>query len=144
MTVPVWPAELPRPERDTWNVQRQDARLKRRSDAGPVNYRRRFSSASKSVRLSVILTRDGKAIFDTFFDLTTDGGVTPFWMPDPTTDGWALTTSDGAPLLIAGGPDDGKPILLAAQWLCVFGDQMPAETVVGTEFRISFSVEVLP
>ena len=144
MTVPVWPAELPRPERDTWNAQRQDARLKRRSEAGPASYRRRFSFASTAVRLSVLLSRDEKAVFDNFFDITTKKGVTPFWMPDPTTDGWALKTSDGAPLLIAGGPDDGKPLLLAARWLCVFGDQMPDETVVGGRFRMSFSVEVLP
>lgn len=144
MTVPVWPTELPRPECDTWNAQFQDARLKRRSDAGPASFRRRFSSASKSVRLSTVLTRDERAVFDNFFDRATGKGVTPFWMPDPTTDGWALKTGDGAPLLIAGGPDDGKPLLLAAQWLCVFGEQMPVETVIGTRFRMSFSVEVLP
>ncbi len=38
----------------------------------------------------------------------------------------------------------GVPILLAARWLCLFGDTPPSEVVVGVEFRISFSVSVMP
>lgn len=144
MTVPSWPAELPRPERSSWSAQPQDARLKRRSDAGPPGWRRRFSSAARLVSLSVFLSRDQKAVFDTFLAYTTGGGAVPFWMPDPTTDGWPLLSSDGTPLLVSGGPDDGKPILLGAQWLCTFGDQLPVESIAGVNFRMNFSVVVLP
>jgi len=144
MTVPSWPEELPRPERNSWSAQQQDSRLKRRSDAGPPGWRRRFSSAARLVSLSIVVSRDERAVFDNFLADTTQDGVTPFWMPDPTTDGWPLFTSDGAPLLISGGPDDGKPVLMAAQWLCMFGDQMPVETIVGVSFRLTFSVAVLP
>lgn len=67
-----------------------------------------------------------------------------FWMPDPTTDGWPLLTSDGKPMLIAGGPQDGLPILMAGRWLVTFGKNLPAETVIGVDFRMSFGVEVMP
>jgi len=144
MSYPVWPSALPRPERNTWSAVPQDARQKRRSEAGPPGYRRRFSSASTSVSLSIVVDRNGNAIFENFFKQTVSLGAGLFWMPDPTTDGWPLYASDGRPLLISGGPNDGKPILLSRQWLVTFGDQLPNETIIGVEFRRSFTVEVMP
>ena len=138
--IPAWPSELPKPERNTWQKTPQEARLKRRTDVGPNGYRGRFSSAAELVNLSILVDRNGKAIFDNFHRYSVKRGSMPFTMPDPTTDGWALLTSDGAPLLTS----EGVPILLAAQWLCVFGDQQPSEAIVGVEFRISFSVAVMP
>ena len=144
MSYPVWPSALPRPERRTWQATPQDARLERRSDAGPTGFRRRFSSASTLVSLSVLLSRNGKAVFDNFYKETTSGGAKLFWMPDPTTDGWAMLDSEGRPILVAGGPDDGKPVLLAALWLVTFGKDLPAETIEGVEFRKSFNIVVMP
>ncbi|SLN37956.1 hypothetical protein AQS8620_01416 [Aquimixticola soesokkakensis] len=136
-----WPPTLPKPERKTWQVTPQDARAKRQADAGPPSFRRRFSSVSKTVNLSLVLTRNGKAIFDRFFHEDCAEGTHLFWMPDPTTDGWPLLATDGRPLLTA----EGAPILLAAQWLCSFGEQVPVETVEGqVEFRKTFSVVVMP
>ncbi|NEX47597.1 hypothetical protein [Pseudotabrizicola algicola] len=136
-----WPADLPRPERPSWQLTSQDARRKTQSDAGPARYRRRFSSAAKLVTLSVILTRDQKAIFDRFFHEDCAEGARLFYMPDPTTDGWALLTSDGTPLLTGGG----VPILMAARWLCSWGDQVPVETIHGqVEFKKSFNLQVMP
>ncbi|MCX2697076.1 hypothetical protein [Ochrobactrum chromiisoli] len=135
-----WPQALPRPERESWQLTSQDARRKRQSDAGPPAYRRRFSSASKLVSLSLILTRNERAIFDNFFHHECAEGARLFWMPDPTTEGWSLLTSDGAPLLTA----DGAPMLLSGSWLCSWGDQIPTETILGIEFRKSFNVVVLP
>ncbi|WP_323036257.1 hypothetical protein [Pararhodobacter sp.] len=109
-----WPDTLPRPDRDSWQMTSQDARRKSQPDAGPPRYRRRFSSAARLVTLSVILTRDGKAIFDTFFHDDCADGSLLFTMPDPTTEGWPLLASDGTPILT----DDGQPILLGGQWLC--------------------------
>lgn len=138
--IPAWPADLPRPERNTWQKTSQESRLKRRSDTGPNGYRGRFSSVAELVNLSILVDRNGKAIFDNFHRFDTKRGSKPFTMPDPTTAGWALFTSSGAPLLLS----NGQPLLLAAQWLCLFGDQQPAEAIVGTGFRISFSVAVMP
>lgn len=140
MTVPTWPSELPRPERSSWQRSRQDSRLKRNAETGAPGYRRRFSSAASHVGLSVLLDRNGKAKFDEFYDDTTKAGSQPFYMRDPTTDGWKLYAADGRPLLTA----DGRQILLSKRWLCLFGDDMPAETIVGMEFRMSFSVWVMP
>ncbi len=144
MTIAIWPAELPRPERSSWNNQRLDGRRKSQSEAPTPQYRKRFSRVGKMVSLSVLLTRDEKAIFDRFYEQDTSDGALLFRMPDPTTDEWPLLGSDGQPLLISGGADDGKPLLLAGQWLCSFGDQLPSEAVTGVNFRISFDVVVMP
>lgn len=135
-----WPSELPRPERSTWQLTPQDARRKRQSDAGPPGYRRRFSSAAKMVSLSVLLSRNERAIFDRFFHEDCGEGAALFYMPDPTTEGWPLLASDGSPILT----DDGAPILMGGRWLCSWGDEMPTETIVSVEFRKTFSVVVMP
>lgn len=135
-----WPVELPRPERNTWQLQPQDARRRTQADAGPPRYRRRFSSAGKMVTLSLILSRNGKAIFDNFFHDTCAEGSHLFRMPDPTTHGWPQLASTGQQLLTA----NGRPLLVSAHWLCSWGDQTPVETLQGIEFRKTFSVVVLP
>lgn len=136
----IWPAELPRPERESWKLQPQEARRKRQLGAGPPGYRRRFSSVARSVNLSLLLTRDQKAVFDRFYHEDCAEGSGFFWMPDPTTDGWSLLTDDGVPLLV----EPGVPLLLAERWLCGWGDELPSETVKGVEFRKSFSIWVMP
>ncbi len=140
MTIPTWPATLPKPERNTWSRSPLEARLKKQAEASPPAYRRRFSSVPKSVALSIVVSRAGKAVFDQFYEETTSFGAKPFYMPDPTTDGWALLGGDGNPLLTEGG----QPILLSAQWLVFFGDDLPKEAIQGIEFRMSFSVTVMP
>lgn len=140
--IATWPSTLPRPERGSWQLQPQEARRKRQSDAGPPGYRRRFSSVAKSVSMSLILTRNEKAIFDRFFHETCAEGSVNFWMPDPSTEGWPLTTNLGVDLFV----DENRtnPLLLSERWLCAWGDQLPTETVLGIEFRKSFSIWVLP
>ena len=140
MSVSVWPEELPKPMRTGYQSQIDDARIAKNRDTGPIGWRRRWSSISRSVSLTVMVDRSLKAVFDEFYEYEVGAGSLPFWMPDPTTDGWALFTSDGKPLLTS----DGTPILMAAQWLCIFGKQTPMQTIVGREFNISFSVVVLP
>lgn len=135
-----WPQMLPRPERATWQLSPQDGRRKTQSETGPVRYRRRFSSVTRQVSLSVTLTRDQKAVFDRFFHVDCAEGAQLFYMPDPTTDGWPLLTNDGTPLLTS----SGQPILLGGRWLCSWGDQLPAETIQGQEFKKTFSILVMP
>lgn len=136
----VWPSDLPPPERSSWNLTPQDARRKRQADAGPPGYRRRFSNVGRTVSLSLILTRGQKAAFEKFFYVDCKQGAEMFRMPDPTTDGWPMFASDGGPLV----QPDGTPLLLSASWVCLWGETLPAETIVGREFRKSFDVVVMP
>jgi len=140
MTLPAWPSGLPCPKRAGHQSQFDDPRLKKAADTGPPGYRRRWSSVARNVALAIEVTRAEKAIFDTFHQVTTQMGALPFTMADPTTDGWALLDNVGNPVL------DGNdtPILLAAQWLCLFGEEMPLETFDVGLFQLSFSVWVLP
>ncbi len=140
MTIATWPEELPKPERKTFQLTYLDPRLKRQGDAGPPAYRRRFSSVARPVTLSIVATRSERAIFETFFVERTAHGALPFYMPDPTTDGWPLLLDDGRPLLTS----DGQPILIAARWLCLFGDSLPMITVIGVNFRVTFNIWVMP
>lgn len=136
-----WPLELNCFERESWQIQPQDARRKRQADAGAPSYRRRFSRAARFVGLSIVLDRNQKAIFDRFFHDDCAEGTRLFRMPDPSTEGWRLLTGDGAPLLTG----DGRPLLLGARWLCAWADDLPAETIVEqVKFRKVFSVVVIP
>lgn len=141
MTLPAWPTDLPKPVRASWSGQRQDARQRRAVETGPPGYRRRFSAVARIVGMQIDVTRSQKAVFDTFFEQTTQFGALPFVMPDPTTDGWAMLDAAGQPML----DGTGTPILLSATWLCLFGSEPPTEGIpAGTRFSISFTVAVMP
>lgn len=140
MTILTWPSELDRPERDTFSEAWADPRMKRRGETGGPRYRRRFSAVPKMVSMSLFCSRMQKGVFDRFFEQDCNFGSRLFWMPDPTTDGWPLLTPDGKYLL----NENGVKLLMSAQWLCVFGDDVPVSKPVGINFRISFSIAVLP
>lgn len=139
--IAVWPESLPRPERPSWQVQPVDVRRRTQNDAGPPRYRRRLSGVSREVTLSVVLSRDEKAVFDHFWAVTCDQGTRNFRLPDPTTEDWPLFSGDAGQLQT----EDGTPILMAGSWLCAWGAEPPVETIHGQiEFRLSFGVVVLP
>lgn len=138
--IETWPDTLPRPERETWQLTPQESRRKTTSDAGPPRYSRRFSLSAKVVTLSVVLDHDQRAVFDRFFHVDCANGSLLFRMPDPTVEDWPLMGSNGDPLLDA----TDVPLLLAGVWLCAWGDQLPAETVQGLEFKKTFAVVVMP
>lgn len=139
MSVPTWPESLPDPLRAGYLAQRQDIRV-RRSANGPPGYGRRFSSGARLVTLAIEVTRSGKAVFDGFYDLDTRFGTLPFRMPDPATDGRNLLTDAGAPILTG----TGEPLLVSASWLCLFGEPVPSERIVGGRFEITFNIAVMP
>lgn len=141
MSYPVWPSSLTQIERSGWQSQFQDGRRGRQTDAGPPSWRRRFSSVGPMVSLSLVTTRQGKAVFEKFYTLTCQHGSRLFWMPDPTTEGWRLLTNTSRPILTS----DGKPLLMGAQWLCAWGQEPPIETIEGdVDFRFAFQVVVMP
>lgn len=138
--MPSWPAELPLPNRENYQFDRTDGRLKSKMDAGPARYRLMSSAIVEAAQLAITVDRDGKEIFDAFYRDETAYGTKPFWMPDPTTDGWAIFDEDGVPLL----DGDGSPLLFSETWLCMFGEKMPSETIIGIRFNITFSVGIMP
>lgn len=140
MTIPVWPATLPKPERQSFQKTWTEGRLKRQAETGPPGYRRRFSAVAKPVSLSIIVSREQNEVFERFYDNDTAGGALPFYMPDPTKDGWPVLGGNGAQLL----GSDGRPLLMSARWLCLFGETLPVITAVGISFRISFNIVVMP
>lgn len=88
-----------------------------------------------------MVSRADLARFWRFYDEDCAGGASYFWMPDPATDGWQLLTEAGQPVLLG----DEQYLLLAARWLCSWGDEPPAESVdVQTRFKVSFNVWVMP
>ncbi|MGZ9811290.1 hypothetical protein ACXN5S_12580 [Pseudoroseicyclus sp. H15] len=140
MSVPSWPSELPRPLRDGYDLRSDDPRLRRPADTGPPGYRRRFSAAALQSRMTIDVSRRELHLFDLFWRDTCLFGSQPFTMPDPATDGWPLLTDDGQ-MILAG---DGRPILLAATWLCLFGSETPVRSAVANQFKVAFSVSVMP
>ena len=93
--------------------------------------------------MAVKLTHNQRAIFDRFFHDTCQEGAVRFWMPDPSTEGWPLTTAAGVPLLVNAQTQD--PLVLSERWLCAWGDQLPTETVVEqVKFLKTFQIWVLP
>jgi len=138
--IPVWPAELPKPQRSGFQKQLQDPRVRKRAETGTPGYKRRFSSVGELVSLSIKISREELAIFEKFHREETQFGALPFLMPDPVTDGWPLLAPDGNALLT---PDD-EPLLIAAHWLVLFGDNMPVTSKPGLQFVVTFPVTVMP
>ena len=141
MNVAVWPSDLPRPLRSGWQRQAVDARRPRINEAGPVGLGRRYTSVPETVGLTMRVDRVQRDIFDRFVALTLAHGALPFWMPDPSTDGWPLLTPEGVPLLT----QEGEPLIMARRWLCQMGSEMPVEgPIQGVTFQFTFTVLVLP
>ena len=140
MTVASWPAELPRPMRQSYQFGRGDGRLRTPQDAGPPRTRLRYSAVPSLVAMTVDLSVDETLRLDRFYDEEVGRGSLPFLMPDPELDG--LVLSDGAGNVLTDGA--GAVLTIAATWLCMFADGLPARTVVGVRRRVSFQIAVLP
>lgn len=140
MSLPWYPTTLPAPLAENFREARGDGRTVGRTDAGPPIRRRRFSAVPKSVSFSTILYPHELSKFNRFYEEDTAEGTLPFLMPDPINNGALLLTAGGVPLLTAGG----SPILITSTWLCVFGDELPVVTPSGLEWRVTFSLLVLP
>lgn len=136
----IWPTELPRPTRDGYQRGWTDPRLERETDAPIPSYRLGYSSVAHPVKLTLVLERWQKAVFDNFYADATGFGTTPFKMPDPVTDGWELLTPQGEALLTPGG----DTLLLSKSWICLFGKETPSERLRGVSFTVGFSVWVMP
>ena len=140
MTMPSWPSELLRPLVDGFEQAKQDNRIIARSDRGPPRVRRGMSKVAEAVSVAFYCTDDHKARFDRFHIEETELGAWPFLVPSWVTDNHELLTADGINLL----DHEDTPLLIAATWVCLFGQSMPSVVPMGLEWRISFDLVILP
>ena len=140
MSVAVWPDELPSPTRAGWQSQYADPRMARTSDVGPPGFRRRYSSTARNVSLTLELTLLQRAVFNDLLTEGTSHGSLPFWMPDPSLDGAPLLTADDDAIRSV----DDDEILIDVRWLCLFGQDLPVETLEREKYVLQFSVWVMP
>ncbi|MCT4554626.1 MAG: hypothetical protein N4A53_08065 [Pelagimonas sp.] len=140
MSVAIWPTDLPRPLRRPYSAQPHDLRRARQGSYGPPSYERASSARIRDMALSLALDPVQRDLFWHFFEDIVQDGIKPFWMPDPTRDGWQLYAPDGAALQTP----DGQPLERSARLLCIFGSELPSETLQGQTFTLSFRVVVLP
>ena len=140
MTLPSWPTELERPLRDGFSQQIGDNRRRQKADQGPPRMRRSTSKAIETIGMSFMATADLRDRFWRFYREEVGSGALPFLVPDWGRDGLVLWDSSGIVLT----DEDGTPLLIAATWVCVFGDRLPGDVPVGVEWRIQFDLVVLP
>lgn len=135
-----WPSSMPKPLRDGFSQVFLDTRLRRNADFGPPSYRSRFSRLLHATSMTFEVDRDTLEEFRVFYTEDLRMGSLPFIMPDPLTDGWPLTDTDGDGLLLP----DGSELLAGVDNLVTIGDQPPQITPIGNRFRISLQVVKLP
>lgn len=139
MTVPTWPANLPRTAaQDGFSYDFGDGRLRTQTDAGPGKMRRRFSAVSKPVAMQMILSEAQLHRLEDFWEVDTRGGVLPFWMQNIVYQSLVIQP-DGSPLLPEPEPVRGLP------WLAMFGSGAPRVVPFGgLLWRVSFNISVMP
>lgn len=143
MSHPIYPAELPRPDRSGYALGYGEKRRFVQDDDGAMRFGGKRSKMAQSVSLNIEVDRNGRAVFERFFETMTKGGITPFLMTDYATDGVALLTDDGVQILT----DGDEPILLHEVWLCTFGkDDLPTRAAISgsVNWLITFTVRVMP
>lgn len=139
MTLPTWPAELPRPNREGYNFARGEGRKFSQRQGGPEVPRPGWTLVADPVALTTRLTRVQLGRFDRFYIEEIYRGLKPFLMPDPGTDGWPAHDADGSPMLDA----QGEPVLMARTWLCLLTKQ-PSVRPFGMLWEVSFQIAVMP
>ncbi len=135
-----WPFELPLPMRAGFAKSRLEARRASRPDAGPKRSRRQWSKVGQSVSMMLDLSVDELARFDLFYNEETKEGSLPFAMAEPGKDGHGLLNEVDFVLT----DENDNPVLIASTWLCLFGEQLPSDGVIGVRRRLNFDLAVLP
>jgi hypothetical protein len=83
-----WPASLPQQVLyQGYQEQMADGLLETQPDMGPVQTRRRYSSAARQATVSFKFSTEELAIFRNFRENTVAGGSLPFTFPAQTEDG---------------------------------------------------------
>ncbi len=139
----VWPSNIPsRIERAGASLPYADARKRFETSDGPGRVGKRMSVAVRPISGALNLSAAEHAYLRQFYDMTTKGGVLPFWFPDVERRDMPMLHDRGlTPLLTAGG----APLLISAWQLCQFGPEPPSpQPLAGGRMRVLLSLVVLP
>lgn len=79
-----WPWNLPGPQMETLAFSRQDNVIRSQMDTGPVMVRRRFTAATRYIKLEWLFTHEQLIAFENFFINNLGSGVSSFLWPIPT------------------------------------------------------------
>lgn len=86
MANPTWPNTLPAYVVESGYQERfQDQNAESQMDTGPAKVRRRFTKAIRFIGVSMNMTTEQAAAFDTFWETTCKGGSIPFDWVHPRT-----------------------------------------------------------
>lgn len=84
--MPAWPGTLPdEPLLAGYGERPPATGLRTAMDAGPAKQRNRFTAGVRRFRFTLDVTKAQVAIFDTFFNVTLEGGTLAFDWTDPRT-----------------------------------------------------------
>lgn len=78
-----WPATLPQYHEIGLQETRQQAFVRTSMDVGPSKQRRRFTTATRFLEGTMLMTTAQKATFDTFYNTAIDEGSQEFDFTDP-------------------------------------------------------------
>lgn len=134
------PAELQKAMRQGYQYAIGDGRQFTDEDDGFPRVGPKLSLVADRVSLTLDLARSETARLDRFHKIDLRGGLDPFIMPDPETDGWPELDSSGRPILLA----DGRPSLLTKMWLVMFGRAPIQRGIVGVRSRVAIELMVMP
>ena len=140
MTLPLWPAELGRPDQEGYSRARLDNRRHSQSQQGPRRVQGGRSKFGEIVSFSLFATIDRQARFWRFFDEEVAAGALPFVMENPEMTGQPLTTETGDEII----DENGEVITIVDTWLCLFGQNMTTVTSWGMHYRLAFDLVIMP
>lgn len=120
MTIPSWPATLPKtPLREGFQKTQPDNRLVSSGDSGFKKIRPKGAPVPWSFNVSMFIGKNVLADFETFINRTLHQGALRFSFEDPITE-------------------------VNAEMRVASGESLYTITPVGFEWKVSFKVEVLP
>lgn len=79
-----WPTSLQQYlDSNSFQQEYIDPTIQSSNDVGPTKVRRRFTGLNKIIRGSITLPKSDFGTLENFFNVSTNGGVGSFYIPDP-------------------------------------------------------------
>lgn len=113
-TPATWPFDLQqRVNEDGFSYQFGETALRSENDTGPAKVRRRFTKGIDTVTCTINLPIGDFALFRDFYNVSLNGGVSPFYFRNPMTDEMEVFRFSGPP---KADPMGGRYFKVAMAW----------------------------